>query len=524
MRRRHAGAASSPDTPDIDAALAAMETDELRAMVQEMLLEIDERTYRRFVSRLIERAARNASGWRPASPSDAAVAEILSFVEAAKRLGYADPSDIDERLRQGSNAFIGKDYAAAARIFGALVPPISECEIDLGQREMVDDVLGADVRDCAAQYVVSIYMTAAPAERARAVRTAIDEMREVGLFWDPLREMERVAVEPLSDFDTFLPQWRTLMEEDASADRTSDWDTEQDQRLREVVQRMQGADGLAEIARSSKRANDLRAWCRMLVESRDWKRALPAYEEAAAIVTGTRDLSCSRSEFLDGAALAAQELGRRDLPRRLERAWQEEPSMPRLRRWIGSSSSRQVVRKRAAQALDVCPKKSSAQRALLHVLLGDHASAARLLAAAPGLGWSDEEHPGHLLFPLFCTLLGGEAVAPSQNAEPWMETDEPRLATPTLEAVVRLAAIDGRVSTTARKAVLRAMRKAAEKRLRGVTDHQRRRHYAHAAQIVAACVALDPTPDTGEWTAGIRAGYSRYSALQRELSLYLGSA
>ena len=519
MRRR-----VGTDRSGIDAALAAMNADELRAMIREILLEVDEQGHGRIVSRIIERAARNTSNWTPSSPSDAVVAEILSFVAAAKREGYADPSDIDDRLRQGSNAFLGKDYAAAARIFGALVPPICECEIDLGQREMIDEVLGADVGECGARYVVSIYMTAAPDQRADAVRTAIDKMGEAGLFWEPVRDMEQVAVEPLTEFDAFLPQWRTLMEEDASADRTSDWDTGQDRRLREVVQRMQGADGLAEIARSSKRADDLRAWCGMLVESRDWKAALTAYEEAAAIVADIRGSSHSRAEFLDGAALAAQELVRRDLPRRLERAWQEEPSMPRLRRWIGSSSSRQVVRKRAAQALDVCPKKSSAQRALLHVLLGDHASAARLLAAAPGLGWSDEEHPGHLLFPLFCTLLGGEAVAPSQNAEPWMETDEPRLATPTLEAVVRLAAIDGRVSTTARKAVLRAMRKAAEKRLRGVTDHQRRRHYAHAAQIVAACVALDPTPDTGEWTAGIRAGYSRYSALQRELSLYLGSA
>ena len=202
--------------------------------------------------------------------------------------------------------------------------------------------------------------------------------------------------------------------------------------------------------------------------------------------------------------------------------------MPRLRRWIGSSSSRQVVRKRAAQALDVCPKKSRSQRALLHVLLGDHASASKLLAAAPGLGWSEEEHPGHLLFPLFCTLLGGEAVAPSQDAARWpnrsMEIDGPRLATPTLDEVVKLAAIDGTISATARKAVLRAMRKAAEKRLRGVIDHQRRRHYGHAARMVAACVALDPTPDTSVWVAGIRASYSRYSALQRELSRYLGSA
>jgi hypothetical protein len=34
-------------------------------------------------------------------------------------------------------------------------------------------------------------------------------------------------------------------------------------------------------------------------------------------------------------------------------------------------------------------------------------AAAKLLAEAPGLGCSSADHPGHLLFPLFCTLLGG---------------------------------------------------------------------------------------------------------------------
>jgi len=30
----------------------------------------------------------------------------------------------------------------------------------------------------------------------------------------------------------------------------------------------------------------------------------------------------------------------------------------------------------------------------------DFEAAAKLLASAPGLGWSDGEHPGHLLFPI----------------------------------------------------------------------------------------------------------------------------
>ncbi len=40
--------------------------------------------------------------------------------------------------------------------------------------------------------------------------------------------------------------------------------------------------------------------------------------------------------------------------------------------------------------------------------------------------------------------------------------------------------------------MLRAMRRAAEKRLAGVTSKTRRRYYGHAAHLVAICEAFDP--------------------------------
>lgn len=96
--------------------------------------------------------------------------------------------------------------------------------------------------------------------------------------------------------------------------------------------RTQGAEGLSEVARASKRVDDLSAWCRALVETGDWKAVLVAYDEAADLVT---DTAYARTVFLDD----------------------------------------------------------------------DFAAAAKLLAAAPGLGWSAGYHPGHLLFPLFVSLL-----------------------------------------------------------------------------------------------------------------------
>jgi len=168
--RRARRSAATPVRTEVDAALAVMHAEELREVAREMLLELGDRARRRMTTALINRAARGGSGWAPAAPSEAAVTEVVAFAEAAKRVGYADPSDVDERLRRGSAAFLRKDYAAARRMLGALLPPIADAEIDLGQHELIDEVLGVDASACAAQYVVAVYMTSDAAGRAGTVR------------------------------------------------------------------------------------------------------------------------------------------------------------------------------------------------------------------------------------------------------------------------------------------------------------------------------------------------------------------
>jgi hypothetical protein len=184
MRRRHRPAVE-PSEETIDAALAALDAEELREVARELLLELDDRAHRRVVSAIINRAARGGSGWTPPAPGSADVAEAVAFARAARRVGHADPGDVDERLRRGTAAFLRKDYPAAHRIFGALLRPLAEAEIDVGQHEMLDEVMGVDANECAVQYVVSAYMTADASRRAEAVRTAIDEVRGAGSFFMP---------------------------------------------------------------------------------------------------------------------------------------------------------------------------------------------------------------------------------------------------------------------------------------------------------------------------------------------------
>lgn len=522
MARRYASKAT-PDLSMTEAALAAMDADGLRGLIRDIIPWLDESTRARLVNRLVDRAARNASGWVPDGPTDQAVAEIVSFAAALIRVGYGEPSEVDDYLRRGSNAFYARDYRAAFQIFRALLRPLGNGDVDLSQHEMLDEVLGVDLAACAAQYVVATYMTAVPKSRAKTVLTAIDEVRHEGHFWEPLRELERVAVESLPGFEEFLPEWRALVEERACTERRSDWDSDEDRWLREVVQRMEGAEGLAKVARATKRADDLRAWCQALVDAGEWKHALSAYEEAAEIVT---DKKHSRGDFLDGAALAGQELGRKDLPARLERAWREAPSMVRLRRWLGSATSKQTVRERAAGALGTCPNQAARQRGLLYVLLDDFDAAAKLLANAPGLGWSSDEHPGHLLFPLFASLLTGarfDSASARDFDEPsaLSERNEPRLVTPQIASLIELAGVTVPEHGKSRATVLDAMRRAAEKRVEGVTKNKRRRHYEHAAALALTCVRIDPG-GSSRWMARIRSEYSRYPALQRELAEHRG--
>lgn len=464
----------TPDASSSEAALDAMNADELRSLIRDMLPWFDEALQARFANALVDQAARNGSGWVPQGPTDAVVNEVEAFAEAAKRIGYAEPSEVDAYLRDGFNAFLGKNYHAAFRIFRALLIPVGNVDIDLGQHEMLDEVLGVDPAACAAQYVAAMYMTSTPKNRGKAVLTAIDEMHGIGHFWEPLRELERVAIEPLPDLDDFL----------------------------------------------------LRAWCRALVEAADWQAALAAYDEAAELVS---DKEYARGDFLDGAALAAQELRRKDLPVRLERAWREAPSMVRLHRWLGSSNTRKVLLGRVGEALAAVPKHAHRQRALLHILGADFGAAAKLLASAKGLGWSSGDHPGHLLFPVFVSLLGGVELPgePGRDLDELSllsDRDEPRLAMPEVIDLSRLAGIQSPTDPATREAVIKSLRTAVEKRIAGVTENKRRRHYGHAASLALACAQVDSSTAGTQWLEGIRDEYRRYPALQRELGGRRGRA
>jgi hypothetical protein len=261
----------------------------------------------------------------------------------------------------------------------------------------------------------------------------------------------------------------------------------------------------------------------------DWTEVLRVNDEGATLVRSASE----RGDFHDGAALAARELGRADFVARLETAWRTAPTLPRLLRWLLAGAPGAVaLTERAKTARVACPRRAGRLDALVAMILGDLEGAARRLARAPGLGWSGEDHPGHVTFAALAWALGGEppgslreAVAaplhrPVRTALDELavseRADEPRLHTPAVVTVLRAAGVPGTIAPAVRSTVVYALRAAASARVDGVLGEKRRRHYEHAALLVGCCMELDPT--RGEaWAVGVRERARRFPAFRGAL-------
>jgi hypothetical protein len=527
IKRRHR---SSTDPGDaVASALAAMSADELRAFLVQALESLDDDPRGQVEDALLRQAARGAAGWRPAAPPAGLVGDVRQFITAARRIGSADPGQVDDYLREGVKASLADDSATAAALFAELLPAIGDGNIDLGQHELVDEVLSVDLTECAARYLRAVYAIAEPKERPDALLAAIDKIDAVARLWEPIAKMEGVSAIPLPDLEAFLPAWVEKLRSVKPAAR--DWEDAHDRRLREAVTRAEGVPGLARLARTSRRPEAARAWCEAVRETGDWKEALSAYEEAAKILSSP----AWRGDFLDGAALAAERLGLQDRTERLEVAFRQAPSFVRMLRWLASDEpSAEALRKRASSMLADEPPRSARLRGVLHLVAGDILSTAAVLTNAPGLGWSQPEHPGHHLFGAFATLVGAPlapALQPLDAADPFDldrigdalggDSSEPRLSIPSFAEVLRRSTVASALTPADRAAMREAMRAAAIARVDGVLGDKHRRQYEHAAALVACSAELDKKSGSDralpDWVTALQRRTSRFPAFQTAL-------
>jgi hypothetical protein len=216
---------------------------------------------------------------------------------------------------------------------------------------MVEEVLSVDLHDTVARYLLAILLESSAESRAEAVLAATERVHGLSVLVEPVRAMEDALGRELPDRDAFLDSWIKQLEK--SARGGGEWESEHDRWLRDAVARREGTAGLARIARATKRPEAVHAWCKAVVAERDWKGALEAYDEAITLVSS----EFWSGEFLDGAALAASKVDRKDAAKRLETAWRGAPSLPRLLRGLAADHANgTVIRKRASAALEVSPR------------------------------------------------------------------------------------------------------------------------------------------------------------------------
>lgn len=175
-----------------------MTAPELRSFVRTVfdVLHDDQRTT--VTDSLVARATQGA-GWKPSRPSAGAVDEVCVFADAARRVAFADPDEVSDYLRQGTRAFLAGDHASARAVFEALLLPVAQGDINLGQHDMVEEVLNIDLHVTVAQYVTSVYTTTRLGGRSNAVYSAITDVEGVASLAHPIADMEGVSAGALPD-------------------------------------------------------------------------------------------------------------------------------------------------------------------------------------------------------------------------------------------------------------------------------------------------------------------------------------
>ena len=514
----------------IQSALEAMNVDELRSSLREILLQLDRKGFSRFSDMLLTRASQAAGGWRAAKPARKDMVRVMNVIEVALKTGYTEPDQINDCLYLANQAYLAREYQNARVIFAALLPPLFDGEIDVGQYELISEILTVDEDECVNRWLVSVYMRTPIETRAGEI---FKTLKECGGVREPLARMERTALEALPDFDIFLRHWDEYLKRlphPATGRKvyyendTADW-------RREAIGRLEGVDGLERHARKTREYDDLDVWCREVVRSRESATSpLEAYEISARLVKGKRH----RATFLDRAARIAQELGAKDVPVRLKAAWIAEPNLTRLVRLLGSGDvTKNAIRRRIPAILKKCPKKAHDQLALLYLLSGRPGDAARLLTRAPGLGWSLDNHPGHIVFRSFAGLLARDerdeislAVFEELSEIPWsLDVDSPgnelRFSTPSVHDLVFATRSGNKLKRADRAIMLASMQTATEHRLRAILGEKHRRYYDQVAMFMACCVELAPQVgrenEFQNWFLEIKREFSRFSAFQQEL-------
>jgi hypothetical protein len=390
MWRRPARPAPEADLDSFESALSSLSLDALRRFTRDHLRGLDLEARRAFAETLIGFAARHG-GWRPARAADALLLEdIRSFVRLAARGIEVSPDAIDVLFDRANKVFFAGEMELARDAYEALLRPLADAEIYLGQHEMYSEVLRNDLGDVVARYRVAVWTSAPPEQRAEALWNAVFWTHDLESWGTPLEQLERAAIGPLSGWEEFLPTWDAWVE--------AHWNTTPahhrvnlDALRKEAALRARGADGLQQIAERSESPALWSEWIRALLRDGRLREALSACDTALARCAPTDYRRRTLARMAARVALALADTTA--LERTLHREWTLDRDLASLLDWAARDRQSAEVLSTRLDAEAVWIAKDARLQGITHLLCGRYQDAMRALdrseaeELAPAMAW-----------------------------------------------------------------------------------------------------------------------------------------
>ena len=476
--------------------LEQLDAPTLRSLLLVATTELPPVAYARFVDVVARHVMRSKGRDALRSASDPSLLEdVDAIARKMKRDACTAPSQLDDLFARLNRAWTRGEHETYSEGVRAIAEGL-DGGIDLGQDELYTEVLGTDFTEVGRRFLVSVYLTTAPKNRAAAIYEACSALEVFEWFeFAPIAAMEETTLEPLPALDTFAPAWAAHLHHALTNPHLRAPSIVRRQ-LQEATLRSNGTAGLSELARASKKREDYEAWVGALLANGERADATAAAREGATLVEETYDRAslytfAARIEILRNKSAAED----------LHAALIARPNALFFRRWLGALPKPR--RARAVATLDHA-SDDACLVATLAALRGDWPRVASVLEDRQMLGVSPSGHEGNATVQAaIWALTRGDAAKIARLTKPrrtrvpglddpeaWLEEDLARRdALPELHAPTLLELLTElkppAPSPRQSKALRDAIAHAALARVEAVTSRPRRSRYDDAAEFVA---------------------------------------
>ncbi len=488
--------------------------------------------------------------------------------EIRDKRSFGDESwadEMDSYFAAADDAFLEGDLVTAAEVYGLLLDAFMLDEAFCGA-SAPDEMIQTPLGEAKARYLRALYEVTPTADRPRELWDRMRSLRLVGPAVC-LQDLFDASPGELPGLDQFIGPWRVLLAEDddraggQEADEHDGgrfpFDVDREHRrllLREVVRRVSGMDGLAELARSEghRHPEAWQEWVAALEEKGDAAQAVKVAREAIGCITDP----AARAGMADVLARLALDGGQASLAiEAREAAWTADPTLDRLLALAAcESSSGAELSGRLERAAAAARANKTAGRERLRLfaqlVAGDLEAVLQYTERVEDLGWSGAGHPGSIAFPFLLVASAGTAGCPAGSLAEGLWFRIPTAVDPdgwyrqylapdarvAPEAVLarRDAALGllsralGRTPPDAnlRARLLERAKKLATERATAIVQGRHNGAYERAAEIVVACgeaIAQAGAAAAGRsFVQSIRDTFPRHYGFRREVEKAIG--